>query len=247
MSETLFLVENDDTVRTNLKDFFLSNGYHVIIAKRGCEAASILNQSSFDLMVSDIRIPGLDGLELLKRVIAECPGVPVILVTANATLETAIQALRLGAADYLIKPIHLDDILRKVKHAIGQARCLKHSGIKPDVTGSPLLIGQGPAITKVRETIRHLAPTDSTVLITGESGTGKELIAKMLHYNSRRSTGRFVPINCGAIPEHLMEAEFFGYRKGAFTGADVDRGGFFHAARGGTLFLDEVAELPLTM
>ena len=247
MSETLFLVENDDTVRTNLKDFFHSNGYHVIIAKRGCEAASILNQSSFDLMVSDIRLPGLDGLELLKRVIAECPGVPVILVTANATLETAIQALRLGAADYLIKPIHLDDILRKVKHAIGQARCLKHSGIKPDVTGSPLLIGQGPAITKVRETIRHLAPTDSTVLITGESGTGKELIAKMLHYNSRRSTGRFVPINCGAIPETLLESELFGHRKGAFTGAYQDHSGLFEAANGGVLLLDEISSMPLTL
>lgn len=248
MAETLIIVDDEDTLRDNLRAFFTKHGFHVYAAARGREAVQWIDQASFDLMITDIRLPDMNGLELLKRVAEQRPETPVILITAYASLDTAIRALREGAADYLIKPIQFDEVLVKVR------RLLRYNALKSEnqalrsmLESQYHIVGQSPAMTPVFETIRRVAPAKSTVLITGESGTGKELVARAIHRASGRAQARFVPINCGAIPETLLESELFGHKKGAFTGAVRDNEGLFSAADGGTLFLDEISALPLSL
>lgn len=205
-------------------------------------ARTALAEGDFQLCLTDMRLPDGEGLEIVRHIAQNCPKTPVAVITAYGNTENAVAALKAGAFDYLAKPVGLEQLRTLVKSA------LRLPGSAPGEE-NPLqsLIGDSPSMQQVRAMIEKLARSQAPIYISGESGSGKELAARLIHSRSARASCAFVPVNCGAIPENLMESEFFGYRKGAFTGAEGDRDGFFHAAHGGTLFLDEVADLPLTM
>src|SRR5690606_18115684 len=216
------------------------------VAARSCpdiaSAKRALSREPFDLCLTDMRLPDGDGLELVEWIQREAPGTPVAVITAHGSVEAAVKALKLGAFDFVSKPLDLNDLRKLVNSA------LKLKGGAPVRGGAAQeLIGASPAIERVREMIAKVARSQAPVHIAGESGTGKELVARMIHEAGPRREGPFVPINCGAIPTELMESEFFGHRKGSFTGAVSDKVGLVQTAEGGTLFLDEVADLPLHM
>ena len=203
------------------------------------EARALLAQEAFDLCLTDMRLPDGDGLQLVEHIQQSYPELPVAVITAHGSMETAIQALKTGAFDFVTKPVDLDNLRSLVSNALKLAAKRSQAG--------PALIGESPQITKLRNTIKKLARSQAPIYISGESGTGKELVARMIHEQGARSDKSFVPVNCGAIPAELMESELFGHIKGSFTGANTDKQGLFQVAHGGTLFLDEVAELPLPM
>ncbi len=207
------------------------------------EARRMLASQRYQLCLTDMRLPDGDGLELVRLIAETAAYLPVAVITAHGSTENAVSALKAGAFDYIAKPVSLDQLRGMVKSALE----LPNPDPTGDVGGESGLLGESAAIEQVRGLIDRVARSQAPVHITGESGSGKELAARLIHTLGARRARAFVPVNCGAIPENLMESEFFGYRKGAFTGASDDREGFFHAADGGTLFLDEVAELPLTM
>jgi two-component system response regulator PilR (NtrC family) len=213
------------------------------------EAFALLAKNSYDLCLTDMRLPDGDGLAVVDHVSRHHPSLPVAVITAHGSTENAVAALKAGAFDYLAKPVSLDQLRALVRTALKLPRSQRRAQGEeaPAAPGAPLLIGESTPMQAVRAMIDRLARTQAPIHITGESGSGKELAARLIHVQGPRSDGPFVPVNCGAIPENLMESEFFGYRKGAFTGAAADREGFFQAADGGTLFLDEVADLPLAM
>jgi two-component system response regulator PilR (NtrC family) len=203
------------------------------------EARNRLAAGDFQLCLTDMRLPDGDGLDLVAHIQRAYPQLPVAVITAHGSIETAIQALKNGAFDFVTKPVDLDALRRLV------ATALKLSEAPP--AGGPLLIGESAAMRQTRATIAKLARSQAPVYVSGESGVGKELVARLIHGLGPRSAQPFVPVNCGAIPQDLMESELFGYKRGSFTGATADRAGLFQAASGGTLFLDEVADLPLHM
>ncbi|HZW25834.1 MAG TPA: sigma-54 dependent transcriptional regulator [Gallionella sp.] len=211
------------------------------VDRAGCvkEALERLSKRRYDLCLTDMRMPDGDGLQVVQHIVQRNLDVPVAVITAHGNMENAVTALKAGAFDYLAKPVSLDQLRALVKSAL----------TLPSVAAAPTrgLLGSAPAMQRVRELIERVARSQAPVHITGESGSGKELAARLIVQRGSRSDKPVIAVNCGAIPETLMESEFFGYRKGAFTGADKDRDGFFQAADGGTLFLDEVADLPLTM
>src|SRR6185369_1845728 len=195
---------------------------------------------AFDLCLTDMRLPDGPGLRVVEHINQKGLDLPVAVITAYGSAENAVAALKAGAFDYLAKPVALEQLRALVKQALKVPE-------KPSAPSSYQLLGESAAIMQVRSMIERLSKSQAPVFITGESGSGKELAARMIHIGGARAEHPFVPVNCGAIPENLMESEFFGYKKGAFTGAEGDRDGFFQAANGGTLFLDEVADLPLAM
>jgi len=205
------------------------------------EAIAALKEGDFQLCLTDMRLPDGEGLDIVRCINEHHPQTPVAVITAFGSAENAVAALKAGAFDYLAKPVGLDQLRALVKSAL---RLPDADNRAEDSSG---LIGDSVAMQQVRAMIDKLARSQAPVYISGESGSGKELAARLVHQRSARGANAFVPVNCGAIPENLMESEFFGYRKGAFTGADSEREGFFQAASGGTLFLDEVADLPLAM
>lgn len=235
------LVVDDEADIRELLDLTLSRmGLAADCAATVAEAKALLAANRYQLCLTDMRLPDGEGLEVVGAVGELCPQTPVAVITAFGSTENAVAALKAGAFDYLAKPVALDQLRALVKSALELPE-------PAETADGDRLIGASPAIGAVREMIDKLARSQAPVYISGESGSGKELAARLIHRQSMRSAGAFVPVNCGAIPETLMESEFFGYRKGAFTGADSDREGFFQAASGGTLFLDEVADLPLAM
>ena len=236
------LVVDDEADIRELLDLTLSRmGLAADCAGTVGEARELLAAHPYQLCLTDMRLPDGEGLELVRLIGERYSATPVAVITAFGSAENAVAALKAGAFDYLAKPVALDQLRSLIKSALeipGQPAALAAEGG---------LIGASRAIGEVREMIGKLARSQAPVYISGESGSGKELAARLVHQQSNRSEGPFVPVICGAIPENLMESEFFGYRKGAFTGAEGDREGFFQAANGGTLFLDEVADLPLSM
>jgi DNA-binding NtrC family response regulator len=222
-------------------------GHEVTVCPDGASALRALEKGSYDAALLDLRMPGMTGIEVLGKIRQLNPETQVVILTGHATVDTAVQALRLGAFDYLTKPCkwaELEVILNRVAERRDLAN--KASALETRLKaaeGTPTLIGETPAMQAVRRLIETIAPTDASVMILGETGTGKELIARNLHDKSRRAGQTFIPVNCGALPENLVESELFGHRKGAFTGADTHRKGLFEVANGGTLFLDEVGEL----
>ncbi len=216
------------------------------ISTRTCNdvaaAKSALGKQAYDLCLTDMRLPDGDGLELVEWIQHEVPGTPVAVITAHGSVETAVRALKVGAFDFVSKPLDLNDLRKLVTAALK----LRHVG-HPGATSSRGLTGTSPAIERLQELVGKVARSQAPVFISGESGTGKELVARMVHEAGPRSDGPFVPINCGAIPTELMESELFGHQKGSFTGAVSDKIGLVQSAEGGTLFLDEVADLPLHM
>lgn len=236
---TVLIVDDEADILELLEITLLKMGLEVVKATCVAEAVASLKLTEFGLCLTDMRLPDGDGLEIVRYIQAERPKVPVAVITAHGNTDNAVVALKAGAFDYINKPVTLEQLRTLVKSA------LKLPGVVP--TGERELIGNSPAMQQARELIAKLSRTQAPVYITGESGSGKELAARLIHQQSSRATASFIPVNCGAIPENLMESEFFGYKKGAFTGAEGERDGFFHAASGGTLFLDEVADLPLLM
>ncbi|QDU64878.1 Transcriptional regulatory protein ZraR [Planctomycetes bacterium Pan216] len=226
-------------------------GHDVTVCDDGRCALDVIEKASFDVALLDIRMPGLSGIEVLKRIKEVAPETEVVLLTGHATVETAVESLRYHAFDYLTKPCKMAE-LEAVLHRVAEKRALLNKTIALEnrlrtAEGQPRLVGGSKPMQRVADIIAKVAPTDSTVLVLGETGTGKEVVARTLHEQSQRSSMPFVPVNCGALPEHLVESELFGHRKGAFTGADQNRKGLFEVANGGTLFLDEVGELPKSM
>ncbi len=247
-SHKILVVEDDETVRDVLRIFLGEKGFQATLAKNGEAGLDVLRQEKFDLILTDLVMPGISGMDVLKEVMASRLNIPVVVMTAFGTVQTAVEAMRIGAFDYLTKPFNLDELMIVLDKALSVSKLQKENVMlkmqlkkKYNFKG---LIGDSPRMQSVYELIEKIADTDSTVLITGESGTGKELIAKTIHYNnSTRAGGPFVPLNCAAIPKDLLESELFGHEKGAFTGAINTRIGRFELAQGGTLFLDEVGEL----
>jgi DNA-binding NtrC family response regulator len=243
----VLVVDDEFSVRDSLEQWFKKDGYRTRSAKDAGEALKILQDSPWDVLLVDIRMPGMDGMELQRRVHAINPEIIVIMITAYASVETAVQALKEGAFDYITKPIDPDELSHVVKRAIEQRRLVSENvqlREKVDQLSTPShIVGDSPQMTKVLDMVRSVAATDATVLIRGESGTGKELIAQTIHANSKRRYFPIVPVNCGALPETLLESELFGHEKGAFTGAQYRRKGKIEMANGGTLFLDEVGTI----
>ncbi|HSI22129.1 MAG TPA: sigma-54 dependent transcriptional regulator [Methylophilaceae bacterium] len=235
------VVDDEADIRELLVLTLERMGLSVECASDVAEAQRKLEQREFALCLTDMRLPDGDGLELMRHIFQHRPGMPVAVITAYGSAENAVAALKAGAFDYLSKPISLKQLRPLVQSA------LKLSERTEPKTAGLALVGDSAPIRQARQMIDKLARSQAPVYISGESGSGKELAARLIHANSARREGPFVPVNCGAIPENLMESEFFGYKKGAFTGALQDREGFFQAANGGTLFLDEVADLPLPM
>jgi len=235
------LVIDDEPDLLELLELTLSRmGLDTTRAQSVAEAIRLLDSQSFDLCLTDMRLPDAEGLRVVEHITENELDVPVAVMTAYGSAENAVAALKAGAFDYLAKPVALEQLRALVKQALKVPE-------KPAAPSSYQLLGESQAIMQARQMIERLAKSQAPVFITGESGSGKELAARMIHLGGPRAEQPFVPVNCGAIPENLMESEFFGYKKGAFTGAEGDRDGFFQAANGGTLFLDEVADLPLPM
>ncbi len=238
------LVVDDEADIRELLDLTLARmGLEADCAGSIAEARRLLESQRYQLCLTDMRLPDGEGLELVRHIGATLADLPVAVITAHGSAENAVSALKAGAFDYIAKPVSLEQLRGLVKSALE----LPGNGSDASADGEFALLGESPAIAQVRELIERVARSQAPVHITGESGSGKELAARLIHTLGARRDHAFVPVNCGAIPENLMESEFFGYRKGAFTGASDDRDGFFQAAHGGTLFLDEVADLPLTM
>jgi DNA-binding NtrC family response regulator len=244
----ILIVDDEVNMRLVLQAMLKKEGYEVVSASDGLEAMEILQATSIDVVVTDLKMPRLDGMGLLGRMIREYPSTPVIIITAYGTVATAVDALKKGALDYISKPFEQDDLKNVIQKAIRTRRLNEDEAmLDPDDIDRYGIIGAGSGMTDVFMTLQRVAPTTTTVLITGETGTGKELIAQAVHHNSPRKNNPFIKINCAAIPENLMESELFGYEKGAFTGAITKKPGRFELAHKGTLFLDEIGELPKDM
>lgn len=247
----LLVVENEPALLGLLGTLLKGEQHDVTPAKSAEEAVGILEQQAFDLMLSDIRMGKMDGMELLKRAREMVPTMPVIMLTAYGTVSTAVDALKLGAFDYLTKPFKIDELLNTVRRALEYNRALQENAVLKAQLETRYRLGniiaESPSMQKVCEMIRRVGPTDATVLITGESGTGKEIVAKAIHASSLRKEKLFLPVNCAALPEPLLESEMFGHVKGAFTGADAHKAGLFEAAEGGTIFLDEIGSMPVSI
>ena len=239
----VLVVDDEADLRELLELTLVRMGLRVDLAEGVGAAKALLDSNTYDLCLSDMRMQDGDGLEVVRHIQASGLDVPIAVITAYGSTDNAIAALKAGAFDYLAKPVGLDQLRTLVKSALRTPDAARTAA---QLAGVRQLTGQSSAMIEVRELIDRVARSQAPVYVTGESGSGKELAAQRLHALSGRS-GEFVAVNCGAIPENLMESEFFGYRKGAFTGAESDRSGFFQAAHGGTLFLDEVADLPATM
>ncbi|MBN1959007.1 MAG: sigma-54-dependent Fis family transcriptional regulator [Desulfuromonadales bacterium] len=247
----IMIVDNEEGLCRMMSAVLMDDGHAVRTFTSPLEAVDFFRPGTWDLVISDIKMPGMDGLELLQKIKTADPAIPVIMITAFATVEMSIQALRKGAYDMLTKPFEPDELLIRVRNALSHKQ-LKNENreLRRKLQGKfnfDNIIGGSRILQQLLDKVEKVAVRDTSVLITGESGSGKELIAQAIHYNSPRKEKPFIPINCGAIPESVMESELFGHKKGAFTGADVDKQGLIQAADGGTLFLDEVGNLPLSI
>jgi DNA-binding NtrC family response regulator len=252
MDEVSILVVDDEySVRDSLQHWFRKDGHQVESVENATEALNRLQDHRYDVVFLDIKMPGMDGMELQERIHQIDPGIAVIMITAFASVETAVQAMKQGAFDYVTKPIDPDELSHLVRRAAEQQR-LRRENAKlretiDELSSIDTIVGDSPGMQKVFELIKLVAQTDATVLIRGESGTGKELVARAIHANSQRRYFPIVPVNCGSLPESLLESELFGHEKGAFTGAQFRRKGKLEMATGGTLFLDEIGTISLKM
>ncbi|MFQ3574074.1 MAG: sigma-54 dependent transcriptional regulator [Thermodesulfovibrionales bacterium] len=250
MKGKILLVEYEESTSSSLKRVISDEGYHVDTVRSAEEALRLLEGNRFDLIITDIALPGIDGIELLNKVKLLNKQTVVILTTSYPSLETSVEALRAGAFDYITKPILYEELLKIINKAFDS---IKKFSMPIDITDTEKryeisnIVGNSLEIKKILSQVQKIANAKSNVLVLGETGTGKELIARAIHYNSIRAKMPFIPINCSAIPENLLESELFGYVKGAFTGAVISKKGLFEEANGGTVFLDEIADLSLRL
>ena len=248
MPKTILIADDEQGVRSSLERLLEFESYRVVQAADGPSALDLVRDRPVDLVLLDIKMPGMDGLEVLAQLHQEHPQLPVVIISGHGTIQTAVEATRLGAFDFIEKPIDADRILLVIRNGLAQRRLLRENvSLKAEVRQRARVVGQHPEMLRILETVKKVAPANVRVLIMGENGTGKEMIARALHAHSSRATGPWVAVNCAAIPETLLESELFGYVRGAFTDARKDRPGLFHEANGGTLFLDEIGEIPVTL
>jgi two-component system response regulator PilR (NtrC family) len=249
MSKTVLVVEDETVLRESMAELLTEEGYTVVQAGDGKAAYDLVLQQPVDLVLSDVRMPNMDGMSLLDHLKKVAPETPVIMLTAFGTVQSAVGAMKAGAYDYLLKPVNFDDVLLKVQRALEFGELSRVSKAMTEQLAEPALfhnlVGNSREMGKLFDTVRKLSTVKSNVIIVGESGTGKELFARAIHYNGITRDKPFVAVNCGAIPVTLIESELFGYRRGAFTGAMRDKIGYFEAANGGSLFLDELSTLPI--
>src|SRR3989337_4551898 len=247
--ERILIVDDEKGIRDFLEIWLKKEGYRVNSASSGEEAMKLFGSNSYELVISDIKMSGMNGVELLKNIKGMNPDVIVLMITAYASVDTAIDAMKAGAYDYITKPFNVDEVKHIIRNALDkkklEAENLLLQKERSEEHGFSNLIGTSSKMLEIYGLIRRFAETKANILITGESGTGKELVARAIHYEGNRKDKPFVPINCGAIPENLIESEMFGHQKGAFTGAIANKSGLFEAANSGTIFLDEITELPL--
>ena len=247
---TVFIIDDDDQLRKSFEKLLAEEGYHVRIAASGEEGLEHIRENLPDLVILDMRLPGMNGLDTFQAIRDIEPKLPVVIMTAFGTTETAIEATKMGAFDYILKPFDIPEMLDTIKKALEAGRFMRSPvdmNITPDQASREAIIGRSPSMQKVYKAIGRVAPTDATVLIRGESGTGKELAARAIYQYSARADKPFLVINCVAIPETLLESELFGYEKGAFTGATHRRIGKLEQAGGGTVFLDEIGDMPSSL
>jgi two-component system response regulator PilR (NtrC family) len=247
----ILIVDDEQSMRDFLAIMLKKEGHEVVAAGTGNDALKAIQAEIFDLVITDVKMPGMDGIEVLKTIKDISSETVVIMITAFATAETAVEAMKLGAYDYIIKPFKVDELKLIIQNSL-EKRFLRKENIllKREIefrAGFENFIGKSEPMQRVFSLIRQVADTNSTVLITGESGTGKELVAKAVHFSSPRKVGPFITVNCGALPETLLESELFGYMKGAFTGAISNKQGLFEAANGGSIFLDEISATTLNL
>ena len=247
----ILVVDDDSIICRQLERLYAQQNYRVTIATLAEQALKLLEDGDIDIVVTDIRLPGMSGIELAKRIIERWNDIPVIVMTGFAEIGDAVNLLRIGVSDYIVKPFEAAAVQQSTELALQKTAVLadirrlrRALGERYEFSG---MLSKTPEMHRVFEIIRMVAPTDSTVVVEGETGTGKELVAKAIHHHSLRRGGPYVTINCGALPEMLLESELFGYERGAFTGADQARAGKIELADGGTLFLDEIENMPLSM
>lgn len=251
ISRNVLVVDDDQDMRTLLRDVLEDHGYKVTLAPNGQEALKSLREGEYPVVLTDLRMKGIQGIELLAEIKRSFPDTNVILMTAFGSVETALEAMKQGASDYLMKPVKNDDLLRVTERSFREAMLRSEiNRLRREVNKEysfNQILGKSKPMREIFDLIRRVADSPTNILITGESGTGKELVAKALHYNSERKDAAFVAVNCAAIPEQLLESELFGHMRGAFTDAKADKRGLFEEAAKGTLFLDEISELPLML
>jgi len=249
--KSVLLADDDMNLRRVLEFQLDEAGYNVSTAQDGAEALEIFTQNDFDCVITDLRMPKLSGLELLEKIKIGNAETPVIVITAFGEVETAVSAMKAGAFDYINKPFNRDEILLTIERAVSFSETKSENRRLREIVKKEFqienLVGDSPPMRTVLNVVERVSRSDATVLITGESGTGKELIAKGIHFSGKRKDKSFIPINCAAIPENLIEAELFGYKRGSFTGANLDTKGKFEDANSGTLFLDEISAMPLLL
>jgi len=242
----ILIVDDEQGIRRSLSGLLSDEGFETSGAADGEQALAALREESPNLVLLDIAMPGRDGIAVLEELRRDWPQLPVVMMSGHGTIETAVRATQLGAFDFIEKPLSFEKLLLTIRNALEAQRLAdENRALRAQMLHARELIGEAPVMKKLKEQILQAAPTNGWVLISGENGTGKELVAKQLHVHSARNTGRFVEVNCAAIPEELIESELFGHEKGAFTGAIARKQGRFELAHGGTIFLDEIADMSL--
>jgi DNA-binding NtrC family response regulator len=248
MTARILVVDDEEIIRDSMRYILEKEGHEVETAKDGLEALKKAENKPFEIVITDLEMPELKGIELLEKLQKITPETFVLIITAYASIETAISALRKGASDYIIKPLEFDDIIFRINRLLQHRKLERENKILRQELHHTYdfeqIIGKSPAMVRIFNTIKKVAQTDGTVLITGKSGTGKELIARAIHYNSKRKDNHFMAINTGAIVENLFESELFGHKRGSFTGATNDKEGIFKTASSGSIYLDEISEIP---
>jgi two-component system response regulator PilR (NtrC family) len=243
----ILVVDDELSMREFLAILLRKGGHRVSAAASGDDALAIAQRDRPDLVVTDLKMPGMPGQALISRLKAHDPDVPIVVITAFSTWDSTVEAMRLGAHDYVRKPFDNEEIRDVIERALSRRKILEETRGRTDVPELHQMVGNSPKMREVLDIVRRVAPAESTILIQGESGTGKELVARMIHYYSPRAAAPFITVNCGGLPESLLESELFGHMKGTFTGAHADKKGLIQLADGGTFFLDEIGEMPLAI
>ncbi|PIX32845.1 MAG: response regulator [Bacteroidetes bacterium CG_4_8_14_3_um_filter_31_14] len=243
----ILIIDDEKSIRNTLKEILEHEKYEIELAEDGVKGLEVLNSVKVDVVLCDIKMPKMDGIEVLSNIVTNQSDIPVIMISGHGDIETAVDALKKGAFDYVQKPLDLNRILVTIRNALDKSNLVTETKtLRKKVSKAYEIVGDSTEITKVKEMIERIAPTDARVLITGENGTGKELVAHQIHEKSNRANGPFIEVNCAAIPSELIESELFGHEKGAFTSAIKQRIGKFEQANGGTIFLDEIGDMSLS-
>jgi len=243
----ILIIDDEKSIRNTLKEILEYEKYEIELAEDGVKGLEVINSAQIDVVLCDIKMPKMDGIEVLSNIVTNQSDIPVIMISGHGDIETAVDALKKGAFDYVQKPLDLNRILVTIRNALDKSNLVTETKtLRKKVSKAYEIVGDSTEITKVKEMIERIAPTDARVLITGENGTGKELVAHQIHEKSNRANGPFIEVNCAAIPSELIESELFGHEKGAFTSAIKQRIGKFEQANGGTIFLDEIGDMSLS-